>query len=330
MTYPLQEGVDQLRFLAPAMLDVAFFAQADEVVLAIPHQHRLGRGSQVDFVFCECWALSTSSRSARAVAERTLLLLLRIGLVLVALVGRIPVLHLHVVALGATALRSRQENHFGGTRGPTGLALVAFRLDRSVRARLVRLARTLLVGIRGRTVFLLGGALRLPAGSLHVVGIGTSSRRARTEVATLCRLDRLFPGIVSFRARGTLVLASQGVGRQPPLRCRSSWRRWRLLRADMSSRAMRDRSGPDGVGMTVFAKVSTEQSQRRRFGRFVSLSVTVGDRATRHRRWRHFGHTGSALHGSRSGCLCGSRSIFLRVLHLGRLLVLSVFTVGIP
>ena len=52
-THPLEERVDELSLFAAIMVDVALFAETDEVVLAITHEHRPGRFGQVDFVFCE-------------------------------------------------------------------------------------------------------------------------------------------------------------------------------------------------------------------------------------------------------------------------------------
>lgn len=52
-THPLEERVDELSLFAAIVVDVALFAQADEVVLAITHEHRFGRFGQIDFVFCE-------------------------------------------------------------------------------------------------------------------------------------------------------------------------------------------------------------------------------------------------------------------------------------
>lgn len=52
-THPLEERVDELSLFAAIVVNVALFAETDEVILAITHEHRPGRFGQVDFVFCE-------------------------------------------------------------------------------------------------------------------------------------------------------------------------------------------------------------------------------------------------------------------------------------
>lgn len=56
----MQQSVDELGFLLTAVVDVALFAQADEVVLPVPHEHRLSHLGEVDFVLCKGTALCQS------------------------------------------------------------------------------------------------------------------------------------------------------------------------------------------------------------------------------------------------------------------------------